>query len=603
MQQRIEKLDQYTIDRIAAGEVVERPRSVVKELLENAIDAGADVISIELIDGGLSRIRVSDNGSGIEKDEIPMAFLRHATSKIHAGDDLMFIRSLGFRGEALASIAAVSHTTMITKTKDSLFGHRYKISAGKEEAFSEIGAPDGTSIIVEDLFFNTPARKKFLKSARTEAGYVADMTQCLALSHPDIAFRLLIDKKERLHTLGSNSSKNVIYELFGRETRSALLDVSYEDDYVKIEGFLGKSILSRANRAFETFFVNGRYIKDDALSKALELGYEGFMMQHRFPFAVLYFTFHNASVDVNVHPTKMEVRFEQKELLLDILSTVVKNRLSQREDIEPVVLNEPEENVFALEEQIPIVSTGIEPFEKKRLDTIKESLREAIKTDTVYDIEYKEEQIKRANARAKEYEQSSFLSKEAQKNIRIIGQLFGTYWLFEYMDSLYVLDQHAAHEKILYEKTMAKLSENTFVSQQISPPQVITLSASERERLDLLMPYLLDFGYLVEEFGGNDVCIKAVPADFYTIDKRDLFLSLLADDLTKKASSELIKERIASMSCKAAVKGNHMMREAEAKALLKELMDLENPYHCPHGRPTIISFSHYELDKKFKRIL
>ncbi|MCI6242794.1 MAG: DNA mismatch repair endonuclease MutL [Agathobacter sp.] len=615
---KIELLSQETIDKIAAGEVVERPCSVVKELVENAIDAGASAITVEIKDGGTTLIRITDNGCGIEGEEVPLAFLRHSTSKIRSAEDLMCVHSLGFRGEALSSIAAVARVELITKTADALTGTRYLIEGSKEVSNEEIGAPDGTTFLVKDLFFNTPARRKFLKTPHTEGTYISDMLEKLALSHPDISFKYINNNQTRLHTSGNGNHKDLIYHIYGRDIASSLLEVNYEGEYFSLTGYIGKPEINRGNRNYENYFINGRYIKSNILSKAIEEAYRNFLMQHQYPFTVLYFTFPDNTLDVNVHPTKMELRFGNNQEIYKELCDVIFKILSHKELIPEVPVDEPEKKMPPVyKEPIP------EPFEKRRINElrqnhisyssdpvkpgiIKEPVQTSRKSSEVPAGSWKEKTVKdTASQMTLESLSPDFLTEDARKKHRIIGQLFKTYWLIEYEDKLYIMDQHAAHEKVLYERMMAKLKEKEFTSQSISPPIVLSLDAKEQEMLEKYMPQIQRFGYEVENFGGREYMISAVPDNLYHIDMKDLFIEMLDDfsNLTGRQTPELILEKVATMSCKAAVKGNNKLSLPEVDALITELLTLDNPFCCPHGRPTIISMSKYEIEKKFKRVV
>ena len=640
---KIALLSQETIDKIAAGEVVERPSSVVKELVENAMDAGASAITVEIKDGGISLIRITDNGCGIPKEEVPLAFLRHSTSKIRSAEDLMCIHSLGFRGEALSSIAAVSRVEMITKTADALTGTRYVIEGSKEITNEEIGAPDGTTFLVRDLFFNTPARRKFLKTAQTEGTYISDMLEKLALSHPDISFKYINNNQTRLHTSGNGKKRDLIYHIYGREIAAALLEVNYEGEFFSLSGYIGKPTINRGNRNYENYFINGRYIKSSLLSKSIEEAYHNFLMQHQYPFTVLYFSFPGDALDVNVHPTKMELRFGHNQEIYKELCDVLFGILSHKELIPEVPVEEDKKKNLppVYKEPIP------EPFEKRRINEIRkqhhqppipeeppkpkaappitktpafspyvpQETKPPVVREPFEPFSKREEEAAPPVAAPKKetvVEQLTlaaaspdFLTDDARKKHRIIGQLFKTYWLIEYEDKLYIMDQHAAHEKVLFERMMAKLKEKEFTSQAISPPIVLSLDAHEQEMLETYLPEIKKFGYEIENFGGREYMISAVPDNLYHIDMKDLFIEMLDDfsNLTGRQTPELILEKVATMSCKAAVKGNNKLSLPEVDALMTELLTLENPFCCPHGRPTIISMSKYEIEKKFKRIV
>ena len=676
---QINLLSQETIDKIAAGEVVERPSSVVKELVENAIDAKATAITVEIKEGGISFIRITDNGCGIERDQVPIAFLRHSTSKIRSVEDLMCVKSLGFRGEALSSIAAVSQVELITKTYGELTGTRYVIEGSKEKQNEEIGAPDGTTFIVRNLFYNIPARRKFLKTAQTEGNYISDLMERLALSHPNVSFKFINNGQTKMHTSGNSNEKDMIYHIYGRDITAALFPVDVETELFRVKGFVGKPLVSRGNRNYENYFINGRYIKSALLSKALEEAYKGFLMQHQYPFCVLYFTIDTDVLDVNVHPTKMELRFSNNEEIYRKLYEIIRNVLTHKEFIPEVPVDERKDTKSV---HIGIITP--EPFEKRRLQDIRASIRK----DSPYEIKYpdrnrltgihagqaanesKQDMIwdkkntadtkntdipenlavfqsllpgfKKEQAQAEKkkehtteeqkqpsadflqeentytakppvvYKQESFLSeengfltKDAAKRHKIIGQLFDTYWLIEYEDKLFIIDQHAAHEKVLYERTMARVLKNEFTSQALSPPIILTLSSEEAEMLEKYEKQITAFGYAIEPFGGKEYAINAIPAEFEAVDMKAMFIDLLEDfaSLSGKDAPSLILEKVASMSCKAAVKGNQHLNRPEMEQLIDELLKLENPYHCPHGRPTIISMSKYEIEKKFKRIL
>lgn len=612
-------LNQETIDKIAAGEVVERPCSVVKELVENAIDAGSTAITVEIKEGGISFIRITDNGCGIERDQVAVAFYRHSTSKIRSAEDLLTVKSLGFRGEALSSISAVARVELITKTYDELTGTRYVIEGSKELSNEEIGAPDGTTFIVKDLFYNVPARRKFLKTAQTEGSYISDMVEKLALSHPDISFKFINNNQTKLHTSGNGNRKDIIYHIFGREISSSLLEVKHECEYFKVEGFIGKPVITRGNRNYENYFINGRYVKSNILSRAIEEAYKSFLMQHQYPFTVLYFTFFS-ELDVNVHPTKMELRFDNNNEIYVELCDTIYAILSHKEMIPEVPVDStpvPKKIVHEYKEPIP------EPFEKRRINEVRAAESRSVYgqsvTSTVKNYSATEPAAK-APETSTAYEPAQvvtgtqqtlgdydkvFLTESSKKQFSIIGQLFKTYWLIEFEDKLYIIDQHAAHEKVLYEKTMARLANKDFTSQRISPPIVMTLDARECEMLEKYRPQIEQFGYEVEHFGGKEYMISAIPDNLFNIDMKDLFIEMLDDfsNATGRQTPDIITEKVASMSCKAAVKGNDKLTLPEINNLIDELLSLDNPYNCPHGRPTIISMSKYEIEKKFKRIV
>uniref|UniRef100_N2BFH4 DNA mismatch repair protein MutL n=1 Tax=Eubacterium plexicaudatum ASF492 TaxID=1235802 RepID=N2BFH4_9FIRM len=618
---QIEVLDEKTIDRIAAGEVVERPSSVVKELVENAVDAKATAITIEIKDGGISFIRITDNGQGIPKEEVQKAFLRHATSKLKKIEDLLTISSLGFRGEALSSIAAVAQVEVITKTASELTGTKYRIEGSKEIGQEEIGAPEGTTFLVRNLFYNTPARHKFLKSAQTEASYISTLVERLALSHPDISFQLIVNNQPKLHTNGNTKLKDIIYHIFGRDIAAGVLPVRAQCDLFSIDGYIGKPIIARGNRNFEIYFINGRYIKSTLLTKCIEDAYKPYLMKHQYPFTVLHMQMDSEWMDVNVHPTKMELRFWQSEQIYEQLSEMICSALRQKDMVPEVPLVEQPDAKTAPKPE----RRGPEPFEKKRLEAIAQS----VKKDSPYERKYTqtpertpEPKTERpaadrsvSEAPRSEYQQltlaessvyhADFIREAKRRNYRIIGQLFDTYWLVQVENELFIIDQHAAYEKVLYEEMMRRFAEHTVTSQQISPPMIITMTMQEQELFETYQDAFRKTGFEINAFGGREYAVCAVPANLYNLNRKELFLEML-DGLsqdTGKKTPDYITEKIASMSCKAAVKGRQQLSLQEAEQLLADLLKLENPYHCPHGRPTIIAMSKTEIEKKFRRIV
>lgn len=661
-------LDQATINQIAAGEVIERPSSVVKELVENSIDAGATAITVEIKEGGISFIRITDNGSGIEQKELPLAFLRHSTSKIKSALDLMSVKSLGFRGEALSSIAAVSQVELITKTKDAFMGAKYVIEGGKEVSIESVGAPDGTTFIVKNLFYNTPARRKFLKTPTTEAGYISELVERLAISHPDISFRFINNNQPKLHTSGNTNLKDIIYHIYGRDITANVINVSSSQNGISVNGFIGKPVVTRGNRNYENYFINGRYIKSNIISKAIEEAYQPYIMQHRYPFTALHFTIKSDTLDINVHPTKMELRFSNNQEVYDFVLKTLQVALANKEMIPDVVIDDKENEKLLKSEKKALNSVRQpEPFENKRIafNTANNSLisnnlgknatikRESVSTpdffkettpytvnknnnttintgnstvDNVSSNNLNSSNNKSNNQNTlnndstnnniqnnvnnikpkEEYEQLRFLDEKAMISHRIIGQLFDTYWLVEYGKNLYMIDQHAAHEKVLYEQTIKKLkAKEKCDSQYISPPTVLSLSIREEEVLKDNMNIFNELGFEIEHFGGKEYSISAIPADLPGIANSDLFIEILDSllDDSRLKEPEMIREKVASMSCKAAVKGNNKLSFEEISKLINDLLSLDNPYNCPHGRPTIISMSKYEIERKFKRIV
>ena len=719
-------LDQNTINKIAAGEVIERPASVVKELLENAIDARATAVTVEIKEGGTTFIRVTDNGCGIPREEVPLAFLRHSTSKIKSVEDLFTISSLGFRGEALASIASVCQVELITKTSEALTGSRYSIEGGIERPLEEIGAPEGTTFIARNLFFNTPARRKFLKTPMTEGSHVAELVEKIALSHPEISIRFIQNNQNKLHTSGNHNLKDIIYTVFGREIAANLLAVEAKKQDIAISGFIGKPVIARGNRNYENYFINGRYIRSSIISKAIEEAYKPFMMQHKYPFTMLHFTIEPELLDVNVHPTKMELRFRDGEMVYRMVYDAVSGALAHKELIPEVELNKEKAEQEAKEARKHEPSP--EPFELRRLEAMSRQQaacapgskrlkpaepslmrdpdflaenwlkkpaggqmtpnrfdgRDAVE-ETAAGADFlrglspesaakNEETVRNQAGGAREHGQlngmtdrgvqpgegeaaaeeaaardaaaeeaavedaaardaaareaaageaqagaAAFSGKPEQLDLfdgkllepksrlmhKLIGQVFDTYWLVEFNEQLYIIDQHAAHEKVLYEKTMATLKNREYSSQMLNPPIILTLNMNEEVLLKEHMKYFSDMGFEIEPFGGREYAVRGVPANLLSIAKKDLLIEMidgLSDDVSTH-NPDIIYERVATMSCKAAVKGGSRLSTAEANELIDQLLNLENPYACPHGRPTIISMSRYELEKKFKRIV
>lgn len=643
---KIQLLDQKTIDNIAAGEVIERPASVVKELVENAVDAKANAVTVEIKDGGMTLIRVTDNGIGIPKDQVKTAFLRHATSKIRSVEDLLSVSSLGFRGEALSSISAVAQVELVTKTAESFSGVSYKIYGGEEEAFDDIGAPDGTTFLVKNLFYNTPARRKFLKSATTEAGYVEQMMVHIALSHPEISFKFIHNNKNKIYTSGNGKVKDIIYHIYGRDVAGALIPLEAQNEDVKVTGFVAKPYVSRGNRNYESYFINGRYIKSSIIYKAIEEGYRTFTMKHRYPFVCLDFKIDQELLDVNVHPTKMEIRFRngreiyelvvdavraallQKDLVQDVLrETPKKKELPKTKEVkkpEPFEVNRRKEEVQKVDQQGQGVQQQVERQRQAVQQQIEKPSHPVKKTLTASESSKNTKKPTYAglnyNTQKKEFPQyktdelssnqmtlreDPVFSVQARPDRKILGQLFKTYWLIEYEDQLFIMDQHAAHEKVNYERLMKNFKEKEIYSQRLEPPMVVTVSMTEAEALTRYKDAFAGLGFTIESFGGNEYCIREVPANLYGIGERDLFMELL-DAVSQEngtLDTEVIASKIATMACKMSIKGNQRVSLMEVEHLLDELMKLENPYQCPHGRPTIIKMSKYEIDKKFKRIV
>lgn len=665
----IQLLDQATINQIAAGEVIDRPSSVVKELLENAIDAKATAITVEIKDGGISFIRITDNGCGIEKDQVRKAFLRHATSKLHTIDDLLDIGSLGFRGEALSSIAAIAQVELISKPPEAMLGISYQIEDGEEKSLTQIGAPDGTTILVRNLFYHVPARKKFLKTAATEGNYINQLMENMAMLRPDISMRFINGGQNKLYTSGNGRLKDLIYTIYGREISSNVLEINYECPLFAVTGYIGKPIISRGNRTFENYYINGRFVKSRLIAAAIEQAYKPFMMQHRYPFTVLHIKIKPELIDVNVHPAKMEVRFQQENEIYELLAGAIENTLRGKEFIPDVSDDGKAEKKVQEKQKLP------EPFEQRRLQAMKEIIPpppaehktqneqkpsaehktqseqklprneeqpnvpsklsepvceyKAEKKQTIKDSDSKWESASGIHKRIgqdvsqtvnqmptqpeqkleKPEQQTLFteplLSEKARIHHRLIGQLFDTYWLIQYGNQLYIMDQHAAHEKVNYERLMEAYRKKERITQFVSPPMVISLTRAEEAILEEFKSEFERIGFTIESYGGREYAISEIPANLYGINEKDLFLEMLSDleDRGSMQPSELIASKLASMSCKAAIKGGQKISFKEADALVSQLLTLENPYACPHGRPTIITMTKYELEKKFKRIV
>lgn len=653
----IQLLDQATINQIAAGEVIDRPSSVVKELLENAIDAKATAITVEIKDGGISFIRITDNGCGIEKDQVRKAFLRHATSKLHTIDDLLDIGSLGFRGEALSSIAAIAQVELISKPPEAMLGISYQIEDGEEKSLTQIGAPDGTTILVRNLFYHVPARKKFLKTAATEGNYINQLMENMAMLRPDISMRFINGGQNKLYTSGNGRLKDLIYTIYGREISSNVLEINYECPLFAVTGYIGKPIISRGNRTFENYYINGRFVKSRLIAAAIEQAYKPFMMQHRYPFTVLHIKIKPELIDVNVHPAKMEVRFQQENEIYELLAGAIENTLRGKEFIPDVSDDGKAEKKVQEKQKLP------EPFEQRRLQAMKEIIPpppaehktqseqklprneeqpkvpsklsepvceyKAEKKHTIKDSDSKWESASGIHKRIgqdvsqtvnqmptqpeqkleKPEQQTLFteplLSEKARIHHRLIGQLFDTYWLIQYGNQLYIMDQHAAHEKVNYERLMEAYRKKERITQFVSPPMVISLTRAEEAILEEFKSEFERIGFTIEPYGGREYAISEIPANLYGINEKELFLEMLSDleDRGSMQPSELIASKLASMSCKAAIKGGQKISFKEADALVSQLLTLENPYACPHGRPTIITMTKYELEKKFKRIV
>ncbi len=694
----IKVLDQHTIDKIAAGEVIERPSSIVKELVENSIDSGATRITVEVTDGGTSMIRVTDNGSGIEADDVRKAYMSHATSKLDNVDDLMNIVSLGFRGEALSTIAAISQVEMITKTRDSMTGIKYEIHGGKEIEFKEIGAPDGTTIISRNIFYNTPARLKFLKSNVTEASYINDLMTHIALSNPDISIKLISNNKTIIDTQGDGRLRETIYSLYGKDITRGLLEVDYKDDTVRITGFIGKPFLSKGNRSFENYFVNKRYVKSAVVNRAIEEAYKTHIMQHKFPYTALFIELPTYMVDVNVHPAKREFRFDDEQGLFRAVFHAVKDALTDKEMIPDAVpfnesVSNPEtvkpqtgvsqllssvkkntedssntqndntirenfvsdntsgksdytsdetNNKHFFEEKSNYQSSSTTSSAKDRVDitssksggasfSILESLlpqeyRDKLNNlnnnnnpdneDNSGDISSPSSQnrtidetiskpLPKDSFQQEEMSETRYLSEEAKGHHKIIGQVFKTYWITEYDGTMYLMDQHAAHEKVNYETFLEEFKNRKILSQNLFPPEMISLTNKEKVAVLENVDYLKQYGFEIEDFGANDIKLSAMPANLIGLDGREVFNEIVAylSDGVENVTEDIFIRKLATMGCKAAIKGNQEITEYEVRDLIEKLMKLKDPYTCPHGRPTLVKFTQADLDKMFKRIV
>lgn len=701
----IKVLDQNTINKIAAGEVIEKPSSVIKELVENSIDSGATAITVEVKGSGLSFLRVTDNGSGIKKDEVKLAFLRHATSKLVTVEDLLSISSLGFRGEALASIASVAQVEIITKTADDVTGLRYQIHGGREISSEEIGAPGGTTIIVRNLFYNTPARKKFMKTDLTEISYIYDLMCRICMSHPKISFKFISNGTDKLFTSGNGKLRDIIYHIYGRDITSNLLEINAENDYMKISGYIARPCISRGNRSFEGYYVNHRYIKSAVLTKAIEDAFRTFVMIHKFPFTEINFQVRPDLLDVNVHPTKMELKFANSQDIYSFTYNAIRETLLFKElipDVAPGKDSKPEtykqrnvgdapeafenkrrealvgpvaqakaapthmvtDNSLVKSENAPVLDQRQMKPERAstsesqaRPEGTSTALQQPLKPDNIpapvrpiidvidetkdtntsaekksdnntyeqpqksgYSYSGRHQEIpgsKVAESKAsymavddRKYVQQNmfqekFLTKEARAKHRLIGQLFKTYWLIEYDGKFFIMDQHAAHEKVKYEELMENYKNKKIYSQYLMPPAVVTLSATEIEFLHENMETFEALGYQIENFGGREFKLNAVPDNLFGLDGRELFIDFIADasSSAKKVTIDVFIHKLSTMACKAAIKGNTEISFKEADALIDQLLKLENPYTCPHGRPTVISMTEAEIEKKFKRIV
>jgi DNA mismatch repair protein MutL len=646
---RIQLLDSHTINKIAAGEVVESPKSVVKELVENAIDAGASSITIEIKDGGISYIRITDNGCGIPKEQLTTAFLRHATNKIQQIEDLENVYSLGFRGEALASIAAVAQVEMVTKVQQEATGSSIEIHGGTVLSVKDTAATVGTSIVVRNIFYNVPARKKFLKKPATESGYISDIVNKFALGHPEISFQFINNQTVMLHTSGNHDRKAAMFHVYGKEAAEKTLPCDYKKGVYSVSGLIGKPELCRSNRSYENLFINGRFIKNALISSAIEEAYKTRLPIGKFPVYVLYFELPPAMVDVNVHPAKLEVRFQQEdeiyEFFYDAVVQALKNEVlipktqwqekptskmqEQREQVPPQTIQQ----ILSLFENHSVRDEESDKKEEKEEVLHPYSGRSSV--DDLLNQNKSGGAMELQEGRAGGYQISSPVdeieiekpynddkasvkdrkkdtpSEKPKKSVepffnqyKIIGQVFHTYWIVEQKSSIYMIDQHAAHERILYEKLMNDFRQQSVSSQRLLEPIVLQLTPAERETVKDNAELLERFGFGLEYFTEEVVALVSVPFLWKEPSETRFFLDMI--DLLQESSVSNVYDTklltVATMACKAAVKAHDKLEIQEAEALIKELLKLENPFTCPHGRPTIIEMTQYELEKRFKRV-
>lgn len=613
----IRKLDDYTINKIAAGEVVERPSSVVKELIENSIDAQASAITIEIKDGGISLIRITDNGIGIPKEQVNTALLRHTTSKIKAVEDLDDIDSLGFRGEALASIASVSQLEIITKSYGEVTGKRVETHGGKIITEQEIGCPEGTTIIMRNLFYNVPARKKFLKKSSTESSYISDIVYKTSLGHPEVSFKFINNNAIVFHTSGNNDLKNAIFNVYGKETVRKMIPIEENFNDIKTIGLIGKPELNRANRTYESFYINGRYIKSKILENAINDAYKTLLPIKKFPVVVLHIYLPPDKIDVNVHPTKMEVRFKDEDEIYQFIFDSVYNNL-HKENLIPKATWDNNKNDKIINPE-PIQEKLPEPFEIKRKPIESKNIticdNNTKQPNKPFTKEFNDSIISDIYTSENNSEKKSIINEKNEpipsnkKSVpvnpyKIIGQIFKTYWIVEYENNIYIIDQHAAHERILYEKLMHDFKFDTIHSQPLLEPIVFEVTPKEKEVIDNNIELFLKFGFEIEDFGDFTYVIRELPILFDGPVDSSLFLEIV-DTLNDEKIKDLYDMKlntIATFSCKGAVKANDQLSITESKSLIEKLFSLDNPFTCPHGRPTIISMSQYELEKKFKRV-
>ncbi len=625
-------LDEYTINKIAAGEVVDRPASIVKELVENSIDAGATQISVEIKNGGIKYIKVVDNGTGIKKDDVQIAFERHATSKIRKEADILNITSMGFRGEALASVAGISKVTIMTRNKDEEIGTKYIIEGGNEVLFEDIGWNQGTTIIVENVFYNVPARYKFLKKDYTEAGYIEDIIIRLSLIHPEISFKYINNGKNVITTAGDGKTETVIYSVFGKDAMQNLIPVLYEYEGRIIEGAIGSPKLARNTRQNEFTYINSRFVKDKIMCKAIEDAYDQKLSIGKFPFAVINVKINPAEVDVNVHPAKLEVKFQDENAIYNTIYHGVKNAIkSYEERISPFrskidnntyvndSINYTNKNYMDKIHNSSIKGYSYEISEPKNSEnTFNENKSSIIQEEETVNIYKTENDLKNCNipktetksistnlfdVNIKESQESMIEVEKSDVNYRFVGNVFNTYIIIEINDRMYIIDQHAAHERLLYERIKDNYYSKSRETQMLLIPTLVELKNSEKELVDKNREMFENAGFVFEDFGDNGIKISGIPNVGYDLDYKEMFLDGI-DELmgaSKTTKEEKEKRFLATLACKAAVKGNMKITSDEQKSLLDEMMKLDNPFTCPHGRPTAYELSKYEIERRFLR--
>ena len=611
-------LDELTINQIAAGEVIERPANVVKEMVENSIDAGATSISVDIKNGGITYIRITDNGKGIAQDDVKVAFERHATSKIRSSADLSTVTTMGFRGEALASVASVAEVELVTCTKESDIGNRILVKAGDILEFEPWGGPKGTTITVKNLFFNTPVRYKFLKKDFTEAGYIEDVITKLALIHPEISFKLVSGGKQIISTNGKGNIIQTVFSIFGKEISDNVLNVEYSYEDIKVTGLVGKPQIARSNRSNQIMYINGRSIKDKTISAAIDEAYRTIIPSGRFAFTILNLEMPTELVDVNVHPAKLEIRFQKEQDVFKAVFHAVKQALLENDlsrnagkanpyEIEKIVeQNIEKKEVLANNITQSSVSNGTVTFSEKKYDyvptynyssskenVVSETTKEEFEKNNEDVVELKEEkQIIPDNVSIFDKENK----EEAKKEFKYVGTVFDTYNIIEYLGEMYIVDQHAAHERVLFEQVKDSYYNDKRLSQMLLIPEVVTLTNKEADVIKQDMGMFEKAGYVLEEFGDNSFKITGVPYICMDIGTKELFLDILDEMQGNRTGKDEIEEKfLSTIACKAAVKANMNLKDEEVKSLMAQVLELDNPFTCPHGRPTAIKMSKYDL--------